>query len=222
MALGSILKDIINSNQVEVAHLDKIFRQAAKSKIIINAHRVNNGKRFLTAKDEEYTEDMNKDFFYINDDSQENMVNEIVSLCKGRLKTYGDYDFFKDIQILTPTKKGMLGTKELNNIMQQNLNPNCDGKLEEMQNLGVTYRVGDRVMQVKNNYDISWEKIVNGELEVGKSIFNGEIGIIEEIDSFEKEVYIRFEDDKIAIYEYQEMEQIEHSYVITIHKSQRK
>ena len=219
---GNVLKDLISSSEITTIHLDKIFRQAAKSKIILNAHRVNNGEKFLSKEDEEITEETMEDFFYIKEVSQEKMLMQIVSLCTGRLKNYGDYDFFQSIQVLTPTKKGLLGTKELNKALQEKLNPNLEN-LPEKSNMGATFRVGDRIMQVKNNYDIDWEKeSASGNVEVGKGVFNGEIGTITLISERDKIVEIRFDDDKTAYYDYSELDQIEHSYAITIHKAQRK
>ena len=217
---GSVLKDLIASEKVVTVHLDKIFRQAAKSKIILNAHRVNNGEPFLTKEDEDYTEETMEDFFYINESSQEKIVEEVLSLCTGRLKNYGDYDFFQSIQVLTPTKKGMLGTRELNKALQERLNPNIYD-LPEKANMGAIYRAGDRIMQVKNNYDMDWEKEINGNIEVGKGVFNGEIGTITEVSEKNKIIEIKFDDEKTAYYDYTELEQIEHSYAITIHKAQR-
>ena len=163
-----------------------------------------------------------EDFFYIKETSQEKMLMQIVSLCTGRLKKYGDYDFFQNIQVLTPTKKGLLGTKELNKALQEKLNPNLEN-LPEKSNMGATFRAGDRIMQVKNNYDIDWEReSVSGNVEVGKGVFNGEIGTITLISERDKIVEIRFDDDKTAYYDYSELDQIEHSYAITIHKAQRK
>lgn len=218
---GSVLKDLIASEYVVTIHLDKIFRQAAKSKIILNAHRVNNGEPFLTKEDEDYTEETMEDFFYINESSQEKIVEQILSLCTGRLKKYGNYDFFQSIQVLTPTKKGMLGTRELNKALQERLNPNIY-ELPEKANMGAIYRAGDRIMQVKNNYDMDWEKEINENVEVGKGVFNGEIGTIIEVSEKNKIIEIKFDDEKIAYYDYTELEQIEHSYAITIHKAQRK
>ena len=219
---GNVLKDLISSSEITTIHLDKIFRQAAKSKIILNAHRVNNGEKFLSKEDGEITEETMEDFFYIKEVSQEKMLMQIVSLCTGRLKNYGDYDFFQSIQVLTPTKKGLLGTKELNKALQEKLNPNLEN-LPEKSNMGATYRVGDRIMQVKNNYDIDWEKeSASGNVEVGKGVFNGEIGTIALISERDKIVEIRFDDNKTAYYDYSELDQIEHSYAITIHKAQRK
>lgn len=219
---GSILEDLIESEKVVTIHLDKIFRQAAKSKIILNAHRVNNGEPFISKEDEEYTEETMNDFFYINEQSQEKTLNEILSLCTGRLKNYGDYDFFQNIQVLTPTKKGLLGTRELNKALQEKLNPNIYN-YPEKSNMGAVYRVGDRIMQVKNNYDIDWERKDGiGKVEIGKGVFNGEIGTITEVSEKNKIIEIKFDDDKTAYYDYTELEQIEHSYAITIHKAQRK
>lgn len=115
---GNILKDIINSNKVTTIELNEIFRQAAKSKIITNAHKVNKGESFF----ENNEENTQNDFFFINEISQEKMLSDIISLCSGRLKKYGDYDFYENIQVLTPTKKGNFGTKELNKELQQVLN----------------------------------------------------------------------------------------------------
>lgn len=204
--------------QVATIHLDKIFRQAAKSKIILNAHRVNNGEEFLKREEADETEE---DFFFIKEKSQEQMLAQVVSLCTGRLEKYGNYDFFQNIQVLSPTKKGILGTKELNKVLQEQLNPNIDN-LPEKSSMGAIYRAGDRVMQIKNNYDIYWEKEEFGEKEVGSGVFNGEIGTILEVDEKEKQVGIKFDDEKIAWYEFSDLDQIEHSYAITIHKAQRK
>lgn len=216
---GSVLEDLIDSEQIPTIHLDKIFRQAAKSKIVLNAHRVNSGENFLGK--EEMEEDTNEDFFFIKENSQERMLSQVVSLCTGRLKKFGNYDFFQNIQVLSPTKKGILGTKELNKILQQQLNPNKDN-LPEKSSMGAIYRIGDRVMQVKNNYDLYWEKEVNGKTQMGSGIFNGEIGTIIGISDVEKQIEIKFDDDKTAWYDFQDLDQIEHSYVVTIHKAQRK
>ena len=239
---GSVLKDLINSKVINTVKLDKIFRQAAKSKIILNAHRVNNGLGFIQNGDEDLEEDTKEDFFFIKQNSTEKILQEVISLSTGRLEKFGNYDFFKNIQVLTPTKKGPLGTRELNRALQAVLNPNLEG-LPEKTSGGVTYRVGDRVMQVKNNYDITWEREkkpfgsekLDGEswvstylakpsekVEIGTGVFNGEIGTILEIDEKEKVVKIQFDDEKVAWYEYADLEQIEHSYAITIHKAQRK
>lgn len=214
---GSIIEDIIKSEVIPTIHLDKIFRQAAESKIVVNAHRVNKGETFMS-KEEAKENATKEDFFYIKKASQEGMLEEVISLCKGRLQTFGDYNFFENIQVLSPTKKGLLGTKELNQALQQHLNPESDFK-EEKSSMGVIFREGDRIMQIRNNYDMYWER-TTPEYENGSGIFNGEYGTIQKIDSLEKQVKIQFDDDKIAWYAFSELEQIEHAYAITIHKSQ--
>ena len=212
---GSILKDLIASERFATVSLNKIFRQAAKSKIIVNAHDVNNGISFISkAKEEEGKLD---DFFYINESNQDKMLYQVISLSKERLKKYGNYEFFKNIQVLSPTKKGMLGTKELNKKLQSVLNPEDVNRIEK--NYGdVIFREGDKVMQIKNNYDIYWEK---GK-EVGTGIFNGEFGIIQKINNNDRQMEVEFDDGKVALYNFTELEELEHAYAITIHKAQRK
>ena len=215
---ASVLKDIINSERIKTIFLDEIFRQAAQSKIIVNSHRVNDGEYFL---DKEEQEGLKDDFFYIKEKSQDIMLDQIISLCKGRLKNFGDYDFFENIQILSPTKKGLLGTKELNKKLQEELNPSSDEKNEKK--VGeVIFREGDRVMQVKNNYDIYWEKgnTLSLTYESGTGIFNGELGKIVKIDFLNKQIKILFDDEKEAWYAFSDMDQIEHAYAITVHKAQ--
>ena len=216
---GSVLKDLIASEKIVTVHLDKIFRQAAKSKIIVNAHRVNNGKRFINKEDPELEEDANQDFFFIRETNQEKILKEVLSLCNGRLKNFGEYDFFENIQVLTPTKKGLLGTKELNKVLQEALNPHRDGEAEK-NSMGATFRIGDRVMQIKNNYDMYWEKLCDSGVETGNGIFNGETGIITNINEKGKNLSVKFDDEKVCKYEFNDLEQIEHSYCMTIHKAQ--
>lgn len=213
---GNVLQDIIESQSITTIELNKIFRQAAKSKIITNAHRVNNGKSFIGTEE---NEDKLNDFFFINEMSQEKVLSDVISLCSGRLKNYGNYDFFKNIQVLTPTKKGMLGTKELNKQLQNVLNPNQGIEKPHGDRI---FRPGDRVMQVKNNYDIYWEKEIDDKIEAGAGIFNGELGKIKSIDEDEKQIEVYFDDEKIAWYDFSNLDELEHSYSITIHKSQRK
>ena len=216
---GSVLHDLIASNKIVTVHLDKIFRQAAKSKIIVNAHRVNNGKSFINKDDPELEEDSKQDFFFIKENNQEKVLEQVLSLCNGRLKKFGDYDFFESIQVLTPTKKGLLGTKEMNKALQQELNPSKQGE-EEKASMAAIFRIGDRVMQIKNNYDMSWEKRNGESVEIGNGVFNGETGIITNISEKEKNIRIKFDDEKVCWYQFNELEQLEHSYCITIHKAQ--
>lgn len=215
---GSVLKDIINSERIKTIFLDEIFRQAAQSKIIVNSHRVNDGEYFLNKEEQQGLKD---DFFYIKEKSQDIMLEQVISLCKGRSKNFGDYDFFENIQILSPTKKGLLGTKELNKRLQEELNPSDNQKKEKK--IGeVIFREGDRVMQIKNNYDIYWQKgnTLSLTYEDGTGIFNGELGKIEKIDFLNKQIKILFDDEKEAWYAFSDMDQIEHAYAITVHKAQ--
>ena len=214
---GSVLKDLIASHKITTVHLDKIFRQAAKSKIIVNAHRVNKGEKFIEQQEDE--EGTKQDFFFIKENNEQRILKEVLSLCNGRLKKFGDYDFFESIQVLTPTKKGILGTKELNKALQQELNPHREGE-NEKNSMGAIFRIGDRVMQIKNNYDLYWERKNGDNLEVGNGVFNGETGTITNINDKEKNIRVKFDDEKVAWYEYNDLEQIEHSYCITIHKAQ--
>lgn len=223
---GSILKDIIDSKQVQTITLNQIFRQAAKSKIIVNSHRVNEGENFISGNvketqiDEENIELLD-DFFYINEANQEKIQQTIVSLCKGRLKKFGNYDFFSNIQVITPTKKGKLGTKELNVLLQKELNPEEVDK-DEKEFGEIKFREQDRVMQTKNNYNLLWEKDNDRTFrkELGNGIFNGELGIIDRINKEEKTVRVKFDDGKIATYDNTDLDQLEHAYAITVHKSQ--
>ena len=231
---GNVLKDIIESERITTITLNKIFRQAARSKIIVNAHRVNEGIGFITKeeiqdmKNENLEEKLDKDrkqefledFFFIDEKNKEKILYNLITLSGERLKKYGDYDFFKNIQIITPTKKGELGTKELNKILQQTVNSSSDTKKERKFG-DSTFREGDRIMQIKNNYDIYWEKKAP-TFESGSGVFNGEFGTICLIDDFNKQIKIKFDDEKEVWYQFNELEQIEHAYAITVHKAQRK
>ena len=223
---GSVLKDIIESERIETIELNQIFRQAAKSKIIVNAHRVNNGENFISGNVKETTVDEENvelldDFFLINEPNQEKAQSTIVSLCKGRLQKFGNYDFFSNIQVITPTKKGKLGTKELNTLLQSEINP-MEADKEERTFGDVKYREQDRVMQVKNNYNILWEKDNDREFkkELGNGVFNGELGVIEKINKEDKTIRVKFDDGKVATYENADLDQLELAYAITVHKSQ--
>ena len=213
---GSVLKDLIESKKIPTTNLDKIFRQAAQSKIILNAHQVNKGEYFISKENFENTKE---DFFFIKENSQEKIINQLVSLTTGRLQKFGNYDFFQNMQILTPTKKGPLGTRELNKTLQNYINPENKSKKEKK--FGeITFREGDRVMQIKNNYDIFWDREVLGVYENSTGVFNGEIGRIEKIDLSEKQLKVVFDDGKNVWYQFQELDQLELAYAITIHKSQ--
>ena len=215
---GNVLKDIIESGRITTITLNKIFRQAARSKIIVNAHRVNEGMGFITK--EEISDSSLNDFFFVDEKNKDKILYNVITLSGERLKNYGDYDFFKNIQVITPTKKGELGTKELNKLLQQTVNPPAESKKERKFGDSI-FREGDRIMQIKNNYDIYWEK-KEPHFESGSGVFNGEFGTIQIIDEFNKQIKIKYDDEKEAWYQFSELEQIEHAYAITVHKAQRK
>ena len=217
---GNVLKDIIQSERLTTITLNKIFRQAAKSKIILNSHKVNEGISIFSKDEQNENEELIEDFFFINETNKLKVLENVISLCTGRLEKYGNYTFAKNIQVISPTKKGELGTKELNKSLQQAINPESEEK-NERKYIDSVFREGDRIMQIKNNYDIYWEKR-EPTLEMGKGVFNGEYGTILNIDEVEKKVKIKFDDDKLVWYNFDELEQIEHSYCITVHKAQRK
>lgn len=217
---GNVLKDIIQSERLTTITLNKIFRQAAKSKIILNSHKVNEGISIFSKDEQNENEELIEDFFFINETNKLKVLENIISLCTGRLEKYGNYTFAQNIQVISPTKKGELGTKELNKSLQQAINPKSEEK-NERKYIDSVFREGDRIMQIKNNYDIYWEKR-EPTLEMGKGVFNGEYGTILNIDEVEKKVKIKFDDDKLVWYNFDELEQIEHSYCITVHKAQRK
>lgn len=217
---GNVLKDIIQSERLTTITLNKIFRQAAKSKIILNSHKVNEGISIFSKDEQNENEELIEDFFFINETNKLKVLENVISLCTGRLERYGNYTFAQNIQVISPTKKGELGTKELNKSLQQAINPELEEK-NERKYIDSVFREGDRIMQIKNNYDIYWEKR-EPTLEMGKGVFNGEYGTILNIDEVEKKVKIKFDDDKLVWYNFDELEQIEHSYCITVHKAQRK
>lgn len=216
---GNVLKDIIQSEKITTIVLNKIFRQAAQSKIIINSHRVNDGESFITKEEiNEINDKYLEDFFYIDETNKTKILNQVLSLSGERLKKYGDYDFLQNIQVITPTKKGELGTKELNQLLQATVNPISETKKERKFGDSI-FREGDRVMQIKNNYEMYWER-KKPLLETGSGVFNGEFGTIQKINEHEKQIQIKFDDEKIAWYAFNELEQIEHAYAITVHKAQ--
>lgn len=205
---GSVLKDIINSNATNVVYLKQIYRQSAMSDIIVNAHRVNEGiyPEFKT-KD--------TDLFYIKTDSIESTLAEISSLVSYRIESFAKLDILKDLQVLTPMKKTQLGTIELNTLLQNVLNPKSSSKKEKEFNNRI-FREGDKVMQIVNNYDKKFS--INGEHFDG--IYNGDIGYIKEVDNLNQRLIVLFDEEKEVIYEFDELDQLEHAYAVTIHKSQ--
>ncbi len=205
---GYVFRDIIESERFSTVVLTHIFRQASQSLIVTNAHAVNNGKYMdLSKKD--------ADFFFLPRPNDEETASTIVSLCAKRLpKTYG-VSAFNGIQIITPSKKGINGTELLNNSLQAALNP-PDVMKREKRVRDIVFREGDKVMQVKNDYDIEWTRTNGGE---GVGIFNGDIGIIEEINMSAESIKVLF-DDRRAVYDFSMLDELELAYAITVHKSQ--
>ena len=204
---GNVLKDLIASHYIPSVELKEIFRQAAQSLIVTNAHRIVNGEFPVL-------DDRQNDFFFMNKSLESDIAELVIQLAKQRLPdTYG-FSPIDDIQVLCPTKMGMAGTKELNKRLQSALNPPSQNKAE-LKFFDVIFRTGDKVMQTKNDYDVLWTK----NNEKGSGIFNGDIGIIRSVDRFSQNVTIDFE-GRVAIYTSEMLRRLEHAYAITIHKSQ--
>ncbi len=205
---GNVLRDVIASERFHTVKLNHVFRQADESLIITNAHAINHGEYpTLDSK--------RSDFFFVRRPNDEDIARTVVDLCLYRLpKTYGE-DIRNRIQVISPSRKGTAGTIPLNALLQSALNPPAPTKREK-KSRDVTLREGDRVMQVRNNYDISWKKDDGSE---GVGVFNGDIGIIVAIDASEETVTVRF-DDRTVKYEFSQTDDLEHAYAITVHKSQ--
>ena len=207
---GNVLRDMLQSGVIKSARLTEIYRQASESMIIVNAHRVNGSEMpILNKKD--------KDFFMMERRSADEVSAVISELCAVRLpKAYGFNPLF-DIQVISPSRRGKLGVQELNRILQGRLNPPDDSKNEKT--VGDTvFREGDKVMQIKNNYSISWTDESDGKQ--GEGIFNGDIGVIEYINKNGAYLEIKFDGSKTARYEFSQLEEIELAYAVTVHKSQ--
>lgn len=204
---GNILKDLIDSNIVPCVMLTEIFRQSQQSQIVVNAHNINNGIAPVSAGKD-------SDFFFIDADG-ERAEDLMVQFVTSRLPQAYGYDSFDDIQVLCPSRKKRGGTANINVVLQKSLNPPAANKKEISFN-GVIFRECDKVMQIKNNYDLEYVKD-DGNGDIG--VFNGDIGVIERIDTFNKLMYVRFE-DRLYTYTQEEFPQLEHSYAITVHKSQ--
>ena len=210
---GNVLKDIINSGCIPVVKLEKIFRQAAESEIVINAHKINKGEHVVLNK-------YSRDFLFVRRDSADAIIAAMCTLIKSKLPGYVNADI-NDIQILTPSRKSAVGVERLNRIMQDFLNPADVTKMEKTFG-DVTFREGDKVMQIKNNYQMEWEKKSRYGItyESGTGIYNGDTGVIEEINTFAERIIVKFEDEKYVSYEFKQLDELELAYAITIHKSQ--
>ena len=208
VSAGNVLRDLIQSGLVPCIHLERVFRQAAESLIVTNAHAIVRGEMpDLGCR--------TGDFFFLEQPDAFAQQRLVVDLVSRRLpKSYG-YDPLRDIQVITPAKQGPLGTRELNRLLQGKLNPPERGKGEATL-MGRTLREGDKVMQIRNNYDIIWQQ---PDGTAGTGIFNGDMGIIEMLDPGSKTIQVRFE-EKLATYSFENQDQLEHAYAVTVHKSQ--
>lgn len=210
---GSVLDDIIKSGVCPVVRLNRVFRQGEKSSIIGNAHKIRRGEQLKLTNDSE-------DFFYFQKQDEKSCVEEIKSLVKERITKFSGIES-KDIQVLTPLRKYGLGVEELNVQLQEVLNPPMPCKREKKRG-EIIFREGDKVMQTRNNYKQEWKMLDDHEnlVDQGIGVFNGDMGLITKINDFDEIVSVQFDDGRIADYTYTDLDQLEHSFAITIHKSQ--
>lgn len=210
---GCVLKDIIDSAAVPVVRLTKIFRQASESDIIVNAHRINRGEHVVL-------DNKSRDFFFLKRDDANVIISVVLTLIQKKLPKYIQAKP-EDIQVLTPMRKGLLGVERLNTILQEYLNPPSPKKREREYGLG-KFREGDKVMQIKNNYQIEWEIRGNYGIaaEKGVGVFNGDMGIVREINTFAEILTVEFDERRFVEYSFKQLDELELAYAVTIHKSQ--
>jgi len=210
---GNVLKDIIHSHSFNVVMLTKIFRQAADSDIIVNAHKINAGEPIRL-------DNKSRDFFFLRRLDANVIIAVMINLIKNKLPNYVNATSF-DIQVLTPMRKGELGVERLNQVLQQALNPPSPDKKEKEYHQTI-YREGDKVMQIKNNYQLAWEIKNNFGITVqsGTGVFNGDAGIIREINLFSEHILVEFDDNRLVNYAFNQLDELELAYAVTIHKSQ--
>lgn len=210
---GNVLKDIIDSGCFNVVRLTKIFRQAAESTIITNAHKINAGEQIKL-------DNKSKDFFMLQREDTTLIQRVVLSLVMEKMPKYVDATPL-DVQVLTPMRKGELGVDKLNEILQRYINPESPDK-KEKEFHGIVFREGDKIMQIKNNYQLEWEvrNQYNIRLNKGTGVFNGDTGIIKEINTFSELMEVEFEDGKTVEYPFSSLDELELAYAITIHKSQ--
>lgn len=210
---GSVLKDLLASGRFATVMLTKIFRQAGESDIVVNAHKINKGEKVVL-------DNKSMDFFFLKRQDPNVIIRVLLTLIQQKMPKYVDADIY-DIQVLTPTRKGLLGVERLNGILQQYLNPPEPDK-KEKEHAGTIFREGDKVMQIKNNYQLEWE-IRNRyglPLDKGTGIFNGDMGIIKEMNLYAETMTVEFDDRRQVEYSFKQLEELELAYAITIHKSQ--
>ena len=210
---GSVLKDTIASNKFHVVTLTKIFRQAGESDIVLNAHKINAGEPVII-------NNKSRDFFFLKRQEADVIIGIVIMLIQKKLPKYVDASPY-DIQVMTPTRKGLLGVERLNVILQRYLNP-PDPKKEEKEVNGRIFRVGDKVMQIKNNYQLEWEVCTKYGLTVdkGMGIFNGDMGVIREISSYQETLTVEYDEKRLVEYPFELLDELELAYAITVHKSQ--
>jgi exodeoxyribonuclease V alpha subunit len=212
---GNVLRDIIHSGCFPVVELTKIFRQASESDIVVNAHKINRGE-----PEQVEINNKSRDFFFLKRYDADIIIRVVIALIQEKLPKYVDAKPF-EIQVLTPMRKGLLGVERLNQILQRYLNPPEEAKKEKA--IGDRlFREGDKVMQIKNNYQMEWE--IRGRygivIEKGIGVFNGDMGILKEVNEFAETAEVEFEDGRFATYSFKQLEELELAYAITIHKSQ--
>ena len=210
---GQVLHDLIESRSFVVTGLEKIFRQSEESDIVLNAHRIHQGKQISL-------DNKSKDFFFLERNDVQVIYKHMIQLVLDKLPRYVRASSY-DIQVLTPMRRGPLGVEQLNRILQKYLNPEHPSK-KEYETGKTLFREGDKVMQIKNNYQIEWE-IVGGfgiTVDKGTGVFNGDVGIIRQIDEANRRMIVEFEDKKQVVYSFSMLEELELAYAVTIHKSQ--
>ena len=210
---GSVLKDIIDSQCFPVVMLTKIFRQAGESDIVVNAHKINRGEEVVL-------DNKSRDFFFLKRQDANVIISVVITLIQKKLPKYVNAQPY-DIQVLTPMRKGLLGVERLNRILQEYLNPPEAGKTEKEYGDRL-FREGDKVMQIKNNYQLEWEVATKYGMTIdkGMGIFNGDMGIIREINTYEETVIVEYDEKRMVKYPYALLDELELAYAITIHKSQ--
>ena len=210
---GNVLRDIIRSGCFSVVELKKIFRQASESDIVVNAHKINRGEQVTI-------NNKSRDFFFLKRYDADIIIRVVIALIQEKLPRYVDAKPY-EIQVLTPMRKGLLGVERLNQILQRYLNP-PDEKKKEKEIGQRLFREGDKVMQVKNNYQLEWEILGRYKIPVDKGVgvFNGDTGIMTEINEFAETATVEFEDGRQAEYSFKQLEELELAYAVTIHKSQ--
>lgn len=211
---GQILHDLIISKAFPAVVLQKIFRQAEESDIVMNAHRINHGQSIAL-------NNKSRDFFFLERSDVNVIYKHMIQLIQDKLPGYVNAESY-DIQVLTPMRKGALGAETLNRILQQYLNPPSESKKEHRINEEECFREGDKVMQIKNNYQLEWEVLSRYQIPVDKGVgvFNGDMGIIRELNEFSSTLVVEFDENRRVTYPFSQLEELELAYAITVHKSQ--